>query len=369
MLLVLLVAALLFTGCLQSGKHSITGRVTEADTGIPLWGVQVSIGSRRAVTNGQGYYQLSKVPGGKQLLKVELPGYRPFDQEVYLEGSATFDVGLTSQLPPVNSEAVDLRDWDFAKLDPSQIQVATVVVSPVWGSFIGNYQEGWTHRRTEVLLNGEPYFLDLSEYGLFYGPLPLWPGENTIQLRVTTHQGLARTSAPLTVNFAVERLDLHLLTMWEGMADLDVHLFKREPGEPNAFTWEDDRHVYWDNERPEDFGTDPDQNPIYEWDGWHEQGVESIALAELTPGDYHIWVHSWWSLEDAAWAVLEISLDSTTPQATTVSYDLDVPASSRFIPQYVATIRVAPDGSKKLLQVTPEPYVDEILAPFLGAEN
>lgn len=361
------VALLLLSGCLGTGQYTVTGIVTEGDTGVPLWGAQVRVGSRRSITNAQGYYELTKVPGGRQELEVTLEGYEPYELEVHLEEGSVVNADLVTKLPPLNLAGLSFADWSDSVV-PEQVNVSVVWPMIDLALLFGEEKLGWGIRKVEALLNGEPYPYNLAQYGAVDGPLPLRPGENTVQLRFVNYQGFARTTEPITLNFAVDRLDLHLVLTYDDLVCPDLHLFKRDRNEPNAFSWSNDHHVFWANQWPTDFGETAAQNPVMDWYGWYLWPLDSICVQELTPGDYHIWIHSWW-LKAASRAELEIRLDGGTSSARTVVYELDLPLSSDFLPIYVATVRVEEDGTKSVIQVPAEPWVDPVPSALLARER
>ena len=110
-----LAVLVMLSGCLGGGgaKYTIVGTVTEEDTGIPLWGATVSVGSGSAVTDQDGKYVLTGVPGGVQRLEVLLEGYEPMSRNLDIKSDRRpLDIGLVSPLPPLNSEAIVLRDFN-----------------------------------------------------------------------------------------------------------------------------------------------------------------------------------------------------------------------------------------------------------------
>ena len=128
-------------------------------------------------------------------------------------------------------------------------------------------------------------------------------------------------------------------------------MFKRTPGEGNVFDeHSSDRHIYWDNARPNDFGDGGAQNPVFESDWYSDVEWEGLVLVEATPGDYHIWVYPY-MVAPVADAELIIVIDGAGEDAQEVRYSLNLDAYSEGKPQYVVTVRVDENGSKTLAEL------------------
>jgi Carboxypeptidase regulatory-like domain len=122
----------------QQQTGSISGRAEDA-SGAALPGVTVSIsstnligGARTAVTDGQGVYRFTLLPGGRYTVKFELSGFGTLNvQDVALNagGAATINgklelatiqesVTVTSQSPTIDLESSKIAvNWDQQKLD------------------------------------------------------------------------------------------------------------------------------------------------------------------------------------------------------------------------------------------------------------
>jgi len=76
---------------------TIRGRVTEAGSGRPLAGAQVTIaGSQRsAVTSAGGDYTLGAVPAGRHLLRVSVLGHRPGEQAIEVVDGQVAEVNFS----------------------------------------------------------------------------------------------------------------------------------------------------------------------------------------------------------------------------------------------------------------------------------
>lgn len=80
-----------------TGSSSITGRVVDPDTGVPIAGAIVSIEGTdiSAVTDENGFYVLDDVPTGPQRLIVNPPDHELIRQDIEVQTGVTTDVGTT----------------------------------------------------------------------------------------------------------------------------------------------------------------------------------------------------------------------------------------------------------------------------------
>src|SRR5213082_3683453 len=83
----------------QQASGTVRGRVTDATTQQPLAGATVSLGNRRALSQGDGRYVMTGVPAGTDSLRARLIGYARAAQAVTVPEHDTLvvDVALTSQ--------------------------------------------------------------------------------------------------------------------------------------------------------------------------------------------------------------------------------------------------------------------------------
>jgi hypothetical protein len=122
----------------QAATGNITGRATDSSGGA-LPGVTVSItspnligGARTAVTDEQGVYRFTLLPGGTYVVKFELPGFSTLNVEgVNVNAGATMTINgrlevaslqetvtVTSQAPTIDLEAANVAvNWDQQKLE------------------------------------------------------------------------------------------------------------------------------------------------------------------------------------------------------------------------------------------------------------
>jgi hypothetical protein len=122
----------------QTQTSTITGRATD-ESGGALPGVTVSVtspnligGARTAVTDDQGVYRFTQLPGGTYVVKFELPGFTTMNiEEVLVSAGATMTINgkmtvaslqetvtVTSQAPTIDLESSKVAvNWDQGKLD------------------------------------------------------------------------------------------------------------------------------------------------------------------------------------------------------------------------------------------------------------
>jgi hypothetical protein len=122
----------------QTQTSTITGRATD-ESGGALPGVTVSVtspnligGARTVVTDDQGVYRFTQLPGGAYVVKFELPGFTTTNvegvsvaagQTMTINGKLTVaslqeTVTVTSQAPTIDLESSKVAvNWDQSKLD------------------------------------------------------------------------------------------------------------------------------------------------------------------------------------------------------------------------------------------------------------
>lgn len=82
---------------------SVTGTVTDMETGEPVEGADVTIGNGNAVTDVDGMYSIDAVYSGTNAVTIEAFGYMPYVDEVVLdpgENVADFELEPTAPPPP-----------------------------------------------------------------------------------------------------------------------------------------------------------------------------------------------------------------------------------------------------------------------------
>jgi len=136
-----LVVLLAFTagGLAAQNTGTVQGRVTEASTGAPIIGAQVSlIGTDLgSLTNNDGRYSIENAPAGQQTVRVEFLGYGVRQQVVTVraDGTTTHDVQLRTEV--ISLEAVVVTGTagrarrreignTVSQIDARQIELAAV---------------------------------------------------------------------------------------------------------------------------------------------------------------------------------------------------------------------------------------------------
>ena len=342
--LIVMLVSLALVGCFGGGTKSyiLTGTVTESDTEVPLAGAEVKIGTKKSITNAFGLYELKGVPGGSGTLRVTLDGYEPNEQDVTVSADATIDVDLETQAEDLNLGGVSVEYYG------SYVEVDGVDPLPVM-------------KRASLILNGkeQPLLVDSTD-NEFWAYKALRPGLNTIQFRVWDEGDHARTTPIQELTWDIPRLDLLIIMDSDTPEiDLDLHMTKRLVSEGNSFVYntleQDDRHVYWGNETPTDFGDGDHQNPVYVADGGSFEAEEIVYLEELTPGDYHIWVHAY-DLDDndLTEARVQVILDAATDNPTEEVYTEEIPLAMEETGVYIITLRVSESGERSFVYVEPD---------------
>src|SRR5688500_915700 len=122
----------------QGATSTITGRATDSSGGA-MPGVTVSVsgpnrigGARTAVTDDEGVYRFTQLPGGTYTVKFELAGFTTLNVEsVIVSGGSTMTINgkltvaslqetvtVTSQAPTIDLESSKVQvNWDQGKLD------------------------------------------------------------------------------------------------------------------------------------------------------------------------------------------------------------------------------------------------------------
>ena len=164
LVLLALLPAFTSTAFAQSATNNITGRATDSSGGA-LPGVTVSItspsmigGARTAVTDDEGAYRFTQLPGGTYTVKFELPGFTTLNIEsVNVSGGSTMTINgklevaslqetvtVTSQAPTIDLESSKVAvNWDQQKLDDlpySRSLQSLIALVP--GLYATNYDVG-----------------------------------------------------------------------------------------------------------------------------------------------------------------------------------------------------------------------------------
>lgn len=125
-------ALLLLTSVASAQTGGLAGRVTDAETAIPLPGATVQVGERGAVTDADGSFRLDGLSAGTTTVTVRSAGYTPAEIRVELVAGATtqLDVALRSvQLATVVVQARQVEATTKART-PRLLTPQAVAVVP-----------------------------------------------------------------------------------------------------------------------------------------------------------------------------------------------------------------------------------------------
>lgn len=302
---IMVLTGVLLTGCLGGTggpsivSYTLTGSVVEADTQNPISGATVSLGAKECTTDQGGNFQFTALKSGEYTLEVQLSGYSAYQETISINKDSTSQIELTTNGPLVNiSSLAGISDDGETEIDNAVFTIAGNINELLTGrGEINRLTTAITISELQAIVNGNVFTMEVEDNGDFEQPVPLDPGSNTIQLRVFDDAGNAGTSQILRVIVTLSRIDLRVILSWDSLGtDVDLHLFQRADDEPNVAadydSWGDEeRHVYYYNKTPNDFGDLPENNPVLDIDDTDGYGPETILLEEATPGYYHIWVH------------------------------------------------------------------------------
>lgn len=381
----LLLAGLVLAGCSQTGAppagdvFTVSGTVTEAGSettafpdGAPLEGVTVTLDGQSVTTGTDGGFSFPDVAAGSWEIGATLAGYDSASEGLEVDS----DTGLIIRLEPSGGQVVatgelaqTLAGLDGSETDDSKVTISGNIADlelpagPA-GEMLAPGSTAITVDKLQALVNGVVYEISFDASGGFHQEVPVNPGPNTIQLRVFNEEGAAHSTEAIIVTVTFERLDLRVLLRWDttGDSDVDIHMFQRSPSEAppvpaRGFSvwgewWNKDRHVYFANKTPQDFGSGTTQNPFLDIDNTEGFGPETIVLQEAADGDYHVWVHFY---NKGADPVTNATVDVTVNQPGAAA-----PVTRRFTKQltedweywYVTTVSF-PDGSFRDLGLVP----------------
>jgi iron complex outermembrane receptor protein len=192
-LLVALTALLL--PVLAMAQLSLSGKITDQQTGATLPGATVSIeNSLNAVTNAQGVYLFKNLKAGTYTIKVSYIGYRQINQQLTLTAATTQNFTLTpgttmtEEVTVSSTRASDNSPTAFTNLHKKDIEKAnsgrgfeylleqtpSAVVSSNAGAGVGYTNiriRGSDATRINVTLNGIP-MNDAEDQGVYFVDIP-----------------------------------------------------------------------------------------------------------------------------------------------------------------------------------------------------
>ncbi|MGQ9631431.1 MAG: carboxypeptidase-like regulatory domain-containing protein [bacterium] len=101
--LVLLFSIVYVTGRERTGL--VYGHVADARNGGPVWEAHIVLDGKSTMRHEDTKYRLTGIPPGEHTLKIEAPGYKPFEQKVTVRrGANQIDV------PMVGEKILDLKE-------------------------------------------------------------------------------------------------------------------------------------------------------------------------------------------------------------------------------------------------------------------
>jgi iron complex outermembrane receptor protein len=180
---------------LASAQFSISGKITDQQTGATLPGATISINPALAtVSDAQGSYKFSNLPNGNYVLKVSYIGYQTIEKPVALSSDLTLNIilntssRLTEEVTVSATRASNNSPTAFTNLSKKDIdknnsgrgfeylleQTPSTVVTSNAGAGVGYTSiriRGSDATRTNVTLNGIP-MNDAEDQGVYFVDLP-----------------------------------------------------------------------------------------------------------------------------------------------------------------------------------------------------
>ncbi|HHW71696.1 MAG TPA: carboxypeptidase regulatory-like domain-containing protein [Firmicutes bacterium] len=315
-------AVFVFPGLCSADAESfrVFGTVTEMDTGIPLMDAVIAIGPVTALTDARGEYWMD-VPGGLQEMEVSLGGYQVFRQVLDLKQDEQMDIGLETKAPPIDTAGIGL----FHPIELSELREETdypAVLLKI-DDLTSVCPPDMEPTRVELWARAVSYGVFPDWAGGLSCLVPLFPGSNSLQLRVWDADGSARSDRPRSVELTWNHMDFCAVLSWDGAADLDLRIYSpdQELGDPGAAS------TY----TPSD------------------ASLESIAVKELAPGDYQIWVEPRRLPEGTTKMMLELLLDVSLHGVDLHVFELELSPDQVDMPIHVATVQADEDGLKRVI--------------------
>jgi len=180
---------------LASAQFSISGKITDQETGATLPGATISINpARTTVSDAQGIYKFSNISNGNYVLKVSYIGYQTVEKQVALSSDLTLNITLntssrlTEEVTVSATRASNNSPTAFTNLSKKDIdknnsgrgfeylleQTPSTVVTSNAGAGVGYTSiriRGSDATRTNVTLNGIP-LNDAEDQGVYFVDLP-----------------------------------------------------------------------------------------------------------------------------------------------------------------------------------------------------
>ena len=179
---------------LAAAQFSVSGKITDQQTGDPLPGANISISpALNTVSDAKGNFRITDVANGNYVLKVSYIGYQSFEKTISLSADAIVNVALnnSTSLEEVTVSATRASKNSptaYTNLNHKQIQqnnlgqdlpfllnqTPSVVTTSDAGAGIGYtgiHIRGSDATRINVTINGIPYN-DSEEQGVYFVDLP-----------------------------------------------------------------------------------------------------------------------------------------------------------------------------------------------------
>ncbi|MBS1532451.1 MAG: TonB-dependent receptor [Bacteroidetes bacterium] len=180
---------------LAAAQLSVSGKVTDAQTGAALPGATVSINQNMvASTDAKGNYNTSGLKAGACFIRVSYIGYQPFTQNIMLKADTVINFQLsggsiiTDEVTVSALRASEKSPIAYTNLDKKDIQknnlgqdlpfllnqtpsVVTTADAGTGIGYTGIHIRGSDATRINVTINGIPYN-DSEEQGVFFVDIP-----------------------------------------------------------------------------------------------------------------------------------------------------------------------------------------------------
>ncbi|MDO3626579.1 TonB-dependent receptor [Mucilaginibacter sp. BT774] len=180
---------------LATAQFSISGKITDLQTGATLPGATISINpALTTVSDAQGVYKFGNVPNGNYVLKVSYIGYQTVEKQIALSANLTLNITLTTssqmteEVTVSATRASNNSPTAFTNLNKKDIeknnsgrgfeylleQTPSTVVTSNAGAGVGYTSiriRGSDATRTNVTLNGIP-LNDAEDQGVYFVDLP-----------------------------------------------------------------------------------------------------------------------------------------------------------------------------------------------------
>lgn len=180
--------------CILSAQFSITGKVTDKNSGKTLPGASVTAGKHSVTSNQSGEFEISNLAAGTYTLRIIYIGYKDFVKTVRLNGDLSVDVPLEKNSIVTDevivratraseNAATTYRNLNRQELEKNNLgqdlpylldQTPSVVVNSDAGAGIGYTGiriRGSDATRINVTLNGIP-LNDAESQGTFFVDVP-----------------------------------------------------------------------------------------------------------------------------------------------------------------------------------------------------